>query len=152
MRSDRINFLAVVTAVAGLIGFIGVFANWFSLAYQASGTQIVLEFDGTADGTGAIAVAASLGALTFGCAYMLLQDPQIRRMTALLMVISSIILLVVTVIGFTRVDDAVGAPNPFLPGVEGNAVSGGIDGDRSRDLVPGWGHRHRGVGPAREPA
>ena len=50
---------------------------------------------------------------------MLLQDPQIRRMTALLMVISSIILLVVTVIGFTRVDDAVGAPNPFLPGVEG---------------------------------
>ena len=73
MRSDRINFLAVVTAVAGLVGFIGVFANWFSLAYQASGTQIVLEFDGTADGTGAIAVAASLGALTFGCAYMLLR-------------------------------------------------------------------------------
>lgn len=122
MRSDRINFLAVVTAVAGLIGFIGVFANWFSLAYQATGTQIVLEFDGTADGTGAIAVAASLGALTFGCAYMLLADPQIRRMTALLMVLSSIILLVVSVIGFTRVDEAIGAPNPFLPGVEGNAV------------------------------
>jgi hypothetical protein len=122
MRSDRINFLAVVTAVAGLIGFIGVFANWFSLAYQASGTQVLLEFDGTADGTGAIAVAAGLGALTFGCAYMLLQDPAIRRMTALLMVLCSLTLLVVSVIGFTRVDEAIGAPNPFLPGVEGEAV------------------------------
>ena len=122
MRSDRINFLAVVTAGAGLVGFIGVFANWFSLAYQASGTQIVLEFDGTADGTGAVAVAASLGALTFGCAYILLSDPAIRRMTALLMVISSIVLLLVSLIGFTRVDEAIGAPNPFLPGVEGIAA------------------------------
>jgi hypothetical protein len=122
MRSDRINFLAVVTAAAGLVGFLGVFANWFSLAYQASGTQIVLEFDGTADGTGAVAVAASLGALTFGCAYILLSDPAIRRMTALLMVISSIVLLLVSLIGFTRVGEAIGAPNPFLPGVEGDAV------------------------------
>ncbi len=122
MRSDRINFLAVVTAVAGLVGFIGVFANWFSLAYQASGTEIILEFDGTADATGAIAVAASLGALTFGCAYILLQDPAIRRMTALLMVISSVVLLIVSAIGFTRVDEAIGAPNPFLPGVEGAAL------------------------------
>lgn len=122
MRSDRINFLAVVTAVAGLVGFMGVFANWFSLAYQASGTQIILEFDGTVDATGAIAVAASLGALTFGCAYILLQDPAIRRMTALLMVISSVVLLIVSAIGFTRVDEAIGAPNPFLPGVEGTAI------------------------------
>ena len=34
MRSERINFLAVVTAVAGLIGFIGVYAKWFSYEYQ----------------------------------------------------------------------------------------------------------------------
>ncbi|HUF60037.1 MAG TPA: hypothetical protein VMR89_11265 [Actinomycetota bacterium] len=121
MRSARISFLAVVTAGAGLVGFIGVFADWFSLAYEVSGTKVVLDFYGTADGTGAIAVAASLGALMFGCAYMLLQDPQIRRITALLMVLSSVTLLVVSVIGFTRVDEAIGAPNPFLPGVEGEA-------------------------------
>ena len=72
MRSSRISFLAVVTAGAGLVGFIGVFADWFSLAYEVSGTKVVLDFYGTADGTGAIAVAASLGALMFGCAYMLL--------------------------------------------------------------------------------
>ena len=122
MRSSRISFLAVVTAGAGLVGFIGVFADWFSLAYEVSGTKVVLDFYGTADGTGAIAVAASLGALMFGCAYMLLQDPQIRRITALLMVLSSITLLIVSAIGFTRVDEAIGAPNPFLPGVEGQAT------------------------------
>jgi hypothetical protein len=121
MRSERINFLASVTAAAGLVGFIGVFADWFSLAYVASGAKVVLDFYGTADGTGAIAVAASLGALMFGCAYMLLQDPQIRRITALLMVISSAVLLISATIGFTRVDEAVGAPNPLLPGAEGEA-------------------------------
>ncbi len=121
MRSARISFLAVVTAGAGLVGFIGVFADWFSVAYEVSGTKVVLDFYGTADGTGAIAVAASLGALMFGCAYMLLEDPQIRRITALLMVLSGVTLLIVSVIGFTRVDEAIGAPNPFLPGVEGEA-------------------------------
>jgi hypothetical protein len=116
--SERISFLAAVTAGAGLVGFIGVFADWYSLAYQVSGVRVVLDFYGTADGTGAIALAASLGALMFGCAYMLLQDPAIRRLTALLMAISSLVLLIAAVIGFTRVDEAIGAPNPFLPGVE----------------------------------
>ncbi len=120
MRSQRISFLAAVTAGAGLVGFIGVFADWYSLAYQFSGTRVVLDFYGTVDGTGAIAVAASLGALMFGCAYMLLQDPAIRRLTALLMVISSLTLLIVSTIGFTRVDEAIG-PNPLLPGVTGEA-------------------------------
>jgi hypothetical protein len=120
MRSTRISFLAAVTAAAGLIGFIGVFADWYSLAYQFSGTKVVLDFYGTVDGTGAIAVAASLGALMFGCAYMLLQDHDIRRITALLMAISSIVLLIASAIGFTRVDEAIG-PNPLLPGVTGTA-------------------------------
>ncbi|HET9671764.1 MAG TPA: hypothetical protein VFQ40_02810 [Actinomycetota bacterium] len=121
MRSERINFLASVTAAAGLVGFIGVFSDWFSIAYEVSGVRIQLDYYGTADGTGAIAVAASLGALMFGCAYMLLQDPQIRRITALLMVLSSVVLLISATIGFTRVGEAVGAPRPFLPGVEGEA-------------------------------
>ena len=120
MRSDRISFLAVATAGAGLIGFIGVFADWYSLAYAFSGTKVVLDYYGTVDGTGAVAVAAGLGALMFGCAYMLLQDHQVRRVTALLMAISSIVLLVTSAIGFTRVDEAIG-PNPLLPGVTGTA-------------------------------
>jgi hypothetical protein len=121
MRSDRINFLAVVTAGAGLVGFVGVFADWFSLSYVASGIQVIFDFPGTDDGTGAVAVAAGLGAMAFGCAYILLEDPQIRRISALLMVVSSVILLVVSTIGFTRVDEVIGS-DPFLPGADDGTI------------------------------
>ena len=60
MRSERINFLAVVTAVAGLTGFIGVFAKWFSYSYPVSGGTLTIYLDGTWDGTGAIALAAGM--------------------------------------------------------------------------------------------
>jgi hypothetical protein len=118
MRSERINFLAVITAVAGLTGFIGVFAKWFSYSYPVSGGTVTIYLDGTWDVTGAIALAAGIGALLFGCAYMLLTDPAIRRVVALLMVISSVVLLVASAIGFTRVAETIG-PNPLLPGAEG---------------------------------
>jgi hypothetical protein len=120
MRSDRISFLAAVTAGAGLVGFIGVFADWFSLGYQASGTTVILEYDGTIHTSGAIAVAAGLGALAFGCAYMLFEDPAIRRITAVLMAASSLVLFLSSVVGFASVGEALGS-DPFLPGVEGRA-------------------------------
>ena len=118
MRSERINFLAVVTAVAGLTGFIGVYAKWFSYSYPVDGGTVTIYLDGTWDGTGAIAFAAGIGALLFGCAYILLTDPAIRRIVALLMVISSIVLLICSAIGFTRVAETIGL-NPLLPGAEG---------------------------------
>lgn len=119
MRSERINFLAVVTAVAGLTGFIGVYAKWFSYSYPVSGGTITIYLDGTWDGTGAIALAAGIGAMLFGCAYMLMSDPAIRRIITLCMVISSVALLVSSAIGFTRVAETIG-PNPLLPGAEGS--------------------------------
>jgi hypothetical protein len=115
MRSERINFLAVVTAVAGLIG---VYAKWFSYSYPVSGGTVTIYLDGTWDGTGAVALAAGIGALLFGCAYMLMTDAAIRRIVALLMVISSVVLLISSAIGFTRVVETIG-PNPLLPGAEG---------------------------------
>jgi hypothetical protein len=118
MRSERINFLAVITAVAGLTGFIGVFAKWFSYSYPVSGGTVTIYLDGTWDATGAVALAAGIGALLFGCAYMLLTDPAIRRVVVLLMVISSVVLLIASAIGFTRIDETIG-PNPLLPGAEG---------------------------------
>ena len=118
MRSERINFLAVVTAAAGLTGFIGIYAKWFSYSYPVDGGVVTIYLDGTWDPTGAIAVAAGVGAMAFGCAYILLSDPAIRRIVALLMVISSVVLLVASAIGFTRVAEAV-TTSPFLPGAEG---------------------------------
>ena len=121
MRSERINFLAVVTAAAGLTGFIGIYAKWFSYSYPVDGGVVTIYLDGTWDPTGAIAVAAGLGAMAFGCAYILLSDAAIRRIVALLMVISSFVLLVASTVGFTRVAEAV-TTSPFLPGAEGTTA------------------------------
>ena len=132
MRSERINFLAVVTAVAGLTGFIGVFAKWFSYSYplQRRGGHDLP--DGTWDSTGAIAVAGGLGALMFGCAYILLSDAAIRRIVALFMVLSSFVLLVSSAIGFTRVVEAIG-PSPLLSGASGEREFHADRGHRPRE-------------------
>jgi hypothetical protein len=118
MRSDRINFLAVATATAGLTGFVGVYAKWFSYSYPVDNGIVTIYLDGTWDVTGALALAGGLGALMFGCAYILLSDPAIRRLTVLLMVLSSVVLLLASAIGFTRVAETIG-PSPLLLGVEG---------------------------------
>ena len=122
MRSERINFLAVVTAVAGLTGFIGVYAKWFSYSYPVDGGTVTIYLDGTWDGTGAVALAAAIGALLFGCAYMLMSDPAIRRIVVLLMVISSVLLFLSSAFGFIRVDDAV-SDAPPMPGATGTAFT-----------------------------
>jgi hypothetical protein len=118
MRSDRINFLAVATATAGLTGFVGVYAKWFSYSYPVDNGIVTIYLDGTWDVTGALALAGGLGALMFGCAYILLSDPAIRRLTVLLMVLSSVVLLLASAIGFTRVAETIG-PSPLLLGAEG---------------------------------
>ena len=119
MLSERINFLAVVTAVAGLAGFIGVYAKWFSYEYAVEGGVVTIFLDGTWDITGALALTGGIGALAFGCAYILLADPAIRRITVILMLISSVVLFLSSAFGFTRVDDAVTA-SPLMPGATGS--------------------------------
>ncbi|HEX5937467.1 MAG TPA: hypothetical protein VFZ75_07255 [Actinomycetota bacterium] len=122
MNSERINFLAVVTAAAGLFGFIGVYAKWFSYEYAVEGGTVTIFLDGTWDVTGALAITGGIGALAFGCAYMLLTDPGIRRIVVLLMVISSVLLFLSSAFGFIRVDDAV-SDAPLMPGATGTAFT-----------------------------
>jgi hypothetical protein len=161
MRSDRINFLAVVTAAAGLTGFVGVYAKWFSYSYPVDNGIVTIYLDGTWDATGALALAGGLGAMMFGCAYILLSDPAIRRLTVLLMVLSSVVLLLASAIGFTRVAETIG-PSPLLLGAEGRTefhatvaiglgislVSGILATAASVLLV---GRREAGVEPADTP-
>jgi hypothetical protein len=118
MRSERINFLAVVTAVAGLVGLLGVYAKWFSYEYAVEGGTVTIFLDGTWDISGALALTGGIGALAFGCAYMLLTDPAIRKIVVLLMVISSVLLLLASLLGFTRVGEAV-TDAPLMPGATG---------------------------------
>ena len=133
---ERINFLAVVTAVAGLTGFIGVYAKWFSYEYAVEGGTITIFLDGTWDLTGALALTGGLGALLFGCAYMLLTDPGIRRLVALLMVISSIVLLLSSAFGFLRVDEAV-TDSPLMLGATGTTFTATVAIGLAISLVSG---------------
>ena len=134
MRSERINFLAVVTAVAGLTGFIGVYREVVQLlAIQCPvAPRSTIYLDGTVgrDGRdrarGGHRRADCSDAPTCCC-----RTRQIRRIVALLMVISSIVLLVCSAIGFTRVAETIGAPNPLLPGAEGRRGLEATVGDRT---------------------
>ena len=60
MNSERINFLAVVTAVAGLTGFIGVYAKWFSYSYPVSQEE-PSRSTSTGPGTGPARISARRG-------------------------------------------------------------------------------------------
>jgi hypothetical protein len=133
---QRINFLAVVTAVAGLTGFIGVYAKWFSYEYAVEGGTIEIFLDGTWDVTGALALTGGIGALAFGCAYMLLTDPAIRRVVVLLMVLSSVVLLLSSAFGFTRVEEAV-TDSPLMPGATGTEFTATVAFGLAISLVSG---------------
>jgi hypothetical protein len=133
---ERIDFLAVVTAVAGLTGFIGVYAKWFSYEYAVDGGVVTIFLDGTWDVTGALALTGGIGALLFGCAYMLLTDVAIRRVVALLMVLSSVVLLLSSAFGFTRVNEAV-TDSPLMPGATGTEFTATVALGLAISLVSG---------------
>jgi hypothetical protein len=67
-----------------------------------------------------VALAAAVGAFAFGIAYVVLQDPQLRRITGVLGAICSAFLLIMSLVGFSRVGDATAATGlaiSFLGGV-----------------------------------
>jgi hypothetical protein len=105
-----IAYAGVAGAVGGLLGFAGVYLKWFQYGYPVSGGSFTQYLNGTDDWTGQVAFIAGLGAFAFGAAYVLLSDPQIRKLTAGLMGIGAIFLLAMTLIAFTRVEDAIGTP------------------------------------------
>jgi hypothetical protein len=104
-------------AVGGLIGLVGVYVGkWFSYGYDVGGGHVTFYLNGTEDWTGQVAFIAGLAAFAFGIAYVLLSDRQIRRITGALMGVGGIFLLAMSLLAFTRIDEAVGAA-PFTPGV-----------------------------------
>jgi hypothetical protein len=112
MRSDTITYPGVGVAVGGLFGALGVFADWFSYTATIAGGRLTIGISGTEDWSGRIAVVAGFSALLFGAAYLLLQDPAIRRWTGVAMGASSAVLLVMTLFGVLRVNAVV--PNAVV--------------------------------------
>ena len=110
-----IAYAGVAGAVGGMLGLAGVYLKWFQYSYPVSGGTFTQYLNGTEDWTGRVAFIAGVAAFAFGAAYVLLSDPQIRKLTGALMGIGAIFLLAMPLIGFTRTEEAVG--QPFLVGI-----------------------------------
>jgi hypothetical protein len=110
MKAGKISYPGVGVAVGGLIGFLGVPLGWFSYSHPLGDATSTVTLSGTADWTGAVAMAASFGAFAFGGAYVLLEDARIRRLSGVLMAVCSAFLLVMSLFGFGRISEAVGVP------------------------------------------
>jgi hypothetical protein len=128
MKAGKISYPGVGVAVGGVLGILGVFMTWFSFAYVAGGQGIVLHLNGTHDWTGDVALLAAFGAFGFGGAYILMDDPQIRRVTGILMGVCSAFLLFMPLFAFTRLDDVANVPGASSDFGAGMAISfvGGI--------------------------
>jgi hypothetical protein len=94
MEKGKISYAGVGASVAGVIGIIGVYSTWWDPNYN-----------GTADTSGVLALAMSIGLFAFGAAYVVMSDPQIRRAMGALATLCAVILTLSCVWG------AVGADN-----------------------------------------
>ena len=110
MKAGKISYAGVGVAVGGVIGFLGVIVGWFKFSYPLGNGTATVTLSGTHDWTGTVAMAAAFGAFAFGGAYVLMQDPQLRRITGVLGAVCSAFLLIMSLVGFGRVSDAIGVP------------------------------------------
>ncbi|MGZ5213069.1 MAG: hypothetical protein ACXWYT_01230 [Actinomycetota bacterium] len=110
MKAGKISYAGVGAAGGGVIGFLGVMVGWFSYSHPLGNGTATVSLSGTADWTGTVAMAAAFGAFAFGGAFVLLQDAKLRRISGVLMAVCSAFLLVMSLLGNSRISDAVGAP------------------------------------------
>ena len=110
MKAGKISYAGVGVAVGGVIGFLGVIVGWFKFSYPLGNGTATVTLSGTHDWTGTLAMAAAFGAFALGGAYVLMQDPQLRRITGVLGAVCSAFLLIMSIAGFSRVGDAIGVP------------------------------------------
>jgi hypothetical protein len=103
-----IHYPGVAAAVAGVVGLLGVYADWWESPEAI--------YAGTADVSGTLALAMSLGLFVFGAASVLLSDPRIRRAMNVLFTVCAVILAVASIWGLTRSDSV----------ATGAEVSGGL--------------------------
>jgi hypothetical protein len=127
--SAQLNFAAVAVALGGILGFAGVYLNWFKYSYPVSGGSIVVYMTGNADWTGQVAFIAGIAAFAFAVSYVLFADPQIRSLTGILMGVAAVLLLGACIAAYFRVDSA--TASPVLLGVAAGTtvqVSTGVAG------------------------
>jgi hypothetical protein len=110
MKAGKISYAGVGVAVGGVIGFLGVVVGWFKFSFPLGNGTATVSLHGTADWTGTAALIAAIGAFAFGGAYLLVADTKLKKLMSVLMGASSAFLLMFSIYGFTRINDAVGVP------------------------------------------
>lgn len=127
MKAGKISYPGVGVAVGGVLGILGGLLTWFSFSYAVGGQTVTVNLSASQDWTGAVALAASFGALAFGGAYVLFDDPKIRRLTSILMSVCAAFVLVMPLFGLARLKD-VAVPGASTDWGAGLAISfvGGI--------------------------
>src|SRR6476659_1721626 len=122
MKDQRFNYAGIGGAVAGVVGLLGIYADWWETDAKS--------YYGTADISGQLALAMSIGLFAFGVAYVVFSDLRIRRAMGALMTLCAAVLTLSCVWGLLRADNvAPGASTEagiwvsLLGGVIGVAVS-----------------------------
>lgn len=92
----KISYAGIAGAVAGVVALLGVYASWWE--------SDTFTYHGTADVSGALALAMAIGTFAFGGAYVLLSDARIRRAMGALMTLCAVVLTIACVWGLTRSD------------------------------------------------
>ena len=96
MNDQRLNYAGIGGAVAGVVGLLGIYADWWE-----TDTTV---YHGTADISGQLALAMSIGLFAFGAAYVLFSDQRIRRAMGALMTLCAAVLTLASVWGLQRAD------------------------------------------------
>ena len=91
---QKIYFPGVAAAVAGVVGLLGVSADWWETPEAI--------YRGTVDVSGSLALAMALGLFVFGAASVLMSDPRIRRAMGALFSLCALVLVVASLWGMTR--------------------------------------------------
>jgi hypothetical protein len=118
---SAINYPAIGVALGGILGFAGVYLSWWSYKYPLGAGTVTVLLNGKDDWTGVVAFIAGIAAFAFAVAFILISDPQIRKITGALMGIASIFLLASAVLGFFRTDAV--TQTPVLLGVAAGKVT-----------------------------
>lgn len=110
---DQLSIAAGAAAVGGLLAFIGVYLDWFTVT-TAAGSR---ASDGTADWTGIVAAIAGLAALLGGGAVMVMKDSAVTKFGAGLAAVGRVFAAAGALIALLRLD-------PIAAGIAGGPASG----------------------------
>jgi hypothetical protein len=100
MRSEKLSYAGIAGAVAGIIGLLSIFTDWYSAALPG----VVVSVKATAFSSGKLALGMSIALFAFSAAYVVMDDARIRRSMAALMIVTAVVLTFSFIWGVTSAD------------------------------------------------